>query len=254
MRRDRVQALLAEVASGQRSVDEALAQLDGAPVEELGFATVDTHRALRQGYPEVVFGQGKTPEQVVAIAARLAESGDGFLVTRAEVATQEALAQHFAAAEINAAGRTVLLRATHPRARGTHLVAVVTAGTSDLPVAEECAVTLDAMGHPVQRITDVGVAGIHRILARRETLADAAVVIVVAWMDGALPSVVGGLVRRPVIAVPTSIGYGAAFHGLAPLLTMLNSCAAGVTVCNIDNGFGGAVAAGRILDALNNRG
>jgi NCAIR mutase (PurE)-related protein len=254
MRRDRVQALLAEVASGQRSVDEALAQLDGAPVVELGFATVDTHRALRQGYPEVVFGQGKTPAQVVAIAARLAESGDGFLVTRAEVATQEALAQHFAAAEINAAGRTVLLRATHPRARGTHLVAVVTAGTSDLPVAEECAVTLDAMGHPVQRITDVGVAGIHRILARRETLADAAVVIVVAGMDGALPSVVGGLVRRPVIAVPTSIGYGAAFQGLAPLLTMLNSCAAGVTVCNIDNGFGGAVAAGRILDALNNRG
>ena len=249
-----MQALLAEVASGQRSVEDALTQLDSAPVEELGFATVDTHRALRQGYPEVVFGQGKTPEQVVAIAARLAESGDGFLVTRAEVATQEALAQHFAAAEINAAGRTVLLRATHPRARGTHLVAVVTAGTSDLPVAEECAVTLDAMGHPVQRITDVGVAGIHRILARRETLADAAVVIVVAGMDGALPSVVGGLVRRPVIAVPTSIGYGAAFQGLAPLLTMLNSCAAGVTVCNIDNGFGGAVAAGRILDALNKRG
>jgi NCAIR mutase (PurE)-related protein len=133
-------------------------------------------------------------------------------------------------------------------------VAVVTAGTSDLPVAEECAVTLDAMGHPVQRITDVGVAGIHRILARRETLADAAVVIVVAGMDGALPSVVGGLVRRPVIAVPTSIGYGSAFQGLAPLLTMLNSCAAGVTVCNIDNGFGAAVAAGRILDALNHRG
>jgi len=254
MRRDRVQALLAEVASGQRSVDEALAQLDGAPVEELGFATVDTHRALRQGYPEVVFGQGKTLEQVVAIAARLAEAGDGFLVTRAEVATQKALAQRFAAAEVNALGRTVLLRATEPRAKGTHLVAVVTAGTSDLPVAEECAVTLDAMGHPVQRITDVGVAGIHRILARRETLADAAVVIVVAGMDGALPSVVGGLVRRPVIAVPTSIGYGAAFQGLAPLLTMLNSCAAGVTVCNIDNGFGGAVAAGRILDALNNRG
>lgn len=254
MRRDRVQALLAEVASGQRSVDEALTQLDGAPVEELGFATVDTHRALRQGFPEVVFGQGKTPEQVVAIAGRLAESGDGFLVTRAEVATQEALAQRFAAAEVNALGRTVLLRATQPRAEGTHLVAVVTAGTSDLPVAEECAVTLDAMGHPVQRITDVGVAGIHRILARRETLADAAVVIVVAGMDGALPSVVGGLVRRPVIAVPTSIGYGAAFQGLAPLLTMLNSCAAGVTVCNIDNGFGGAVAAGRILDALNNRG
>jgi NCAIR mutase (PurE)-related protein len=254
MRRDRVKALLAEVASGQRTVDEALSQLDSAPVDDLGFATVDTHRALRQGYPEVVFGQGKTPAQVVAIAERLATGGDGFLVTRAEPAVQSALAARFPTAEVNALGRTVLLRATQPRAKGQHLVAVVTAGTSDLPVAEECAVTLDAMGHPVQRITDVGVAGIHRILARRETLADAAVVIVVAGMDGALPSVVGGLVRRPVIAVPTSIGYGSAFQGLAPLLTMLNSCAAGVTVCNIDNGFGGAVAAGRILDALNNRG
>ncbi|MGA1310062.1 MAG: AIR carboxylase family protein, partial [Gemmatimonadaceae bacterium] len=189
MRRDRVKALLAEVASGQRTVDEALSQLDGAPVEDLGFATVDTHRALRQGYPEVVFGQGKTPAQVVAIAERLATSGDGFLVTRAEPAVQSALAARFPTAEMNALGRTVLLRATQARAKGQHLVAVVTAGTSDLPVAEECAVTLDAMGHPVQRITDVGVAGIHRILARRETLADAAVVIVVAGMDGALPSV-----------------------------------------------------------------
>jgi NCAIR mutase (PurE)-related protein len=254
MRRDRVKSLLQEVASGTRSIDEALAQLDAAPVEDLGFATVDTHRAMRQGYPEVIFGQGKTPEQVVAIAARLAESGDGFLVTRAEPEAQEALAQRFPAAEVNALGRTVLLRAQQPRAIGTHLVAVVTAGTSDLPVAEECAVTLNAMGHPLQRITDVGVAGIHRVLARRETLSDVAVVIVVAGMDGALPSVVGGLVRRPVIAVPTSVGYGAAFQGLAPLLTMLNSCAAGVTVCNIDNGFGAAVAAGRILDALNNPG
>ena len=254
MRRDRVQALLSQVATGACSIEVALEQLDGAPVDELGYATVDTHRALRQGYPEVIFGQGKTPAQVVGIAERLAAGGDGFLVTRAEPAVQDALAARFPTAEVNALGRTVLLRATLPRAKGQHLVAVVTAGTSDLPVAEECAVTLDAMGHPVQRITDVGVAGIHRILARRETLADAAVVIVVAGMDGALPSVVGGLVRRPVIAVPTSIGYGSAFQGLAPLLTMLNSCAAGVTVCNIDNGFGAAVAAGRILDALNHRG
>lgn len=254
MRRDRVRDLLEQVAAGARSIDDALGQLDGAPVDDLGYATVDTHRALRQGYPEVIFGQGKTPEQVVGIAERLATGGDGFLVTRAEPAVQQALATRFPAVEVNALGRTVLLRAATPRPAGTHLVAVVTAGTSDLPVVEECAVTLDAMGHPVQRITDVGVAGIHRILARRETLADAAVVIVVAGMDGALPSVVGGLVRRPVIAVPTSIGYGSAFQGLAPLLTMLNSCAAGVTVCNIDNGFGAAVAAGRILDALNNRG
>jgi NCAIR mutase (PurE)-related protein len=249
VRRDRVEALLEEVAKGTLGVAEALARLDDAPVDELGFATVDQHRALRQGYPEVIFGQGKTPEQVVAIAAKLAARGDGFLVTRADDAVRSALAAQWPALECNAMARTALLRADQPRARGTRVVAIVTAGTSDLPVAEEAAVTLDAQGHPVLRVTDVGVAGIHRILAKRETLHDAAVVIVVAGMDGALPSVVGGLVRCPVIAVPTSIGYGAAFGGLAPLLTMLNSCAAGVTVCNIDNGFGAAVAAARILGA-----
>ncbi len=248
MRRDRVRSLLAEVAAGRVAVEHALTQLDDAPVDELGFATVDRHRALRQGYPEVVFGQGKTAAQVVAIAERLAEQGDGFLVTRADEASRDALAARWPSAEVNALGRTVLLRAEQPRPRGTRAVAVVTAGTSDLPVAEEAAATLDATGHPVRRVTDVGVAGIHRILAKRDTLHDAAVVIVVAGMDGALPSVVGGLVRCPLIAVPTSIGYGAAFGGLAPLLTMLNSCAAGVTVCNIDNGFGAAVAAARILD------
>ena len=249
MRRDRVRALLAEVAAGRLAIDSALGQLDDAPVDDLGFATVDQHRALRQGYPEVVFGPGKSPEQVVAIAERLAAHGDGFLVTRTDEAARAALAARWPAVEVNALARTVLMRAEQPRPRGTRVVAIVTAGTSDLPVAEEAAVTLDATGHPVHRVTDVGVAGIHRILARRETLHDSAVVIVVAGMDGALPSVVGGLVRCPVIAVPTSIGYGAAFGGLAPLLTMLNSCAAGVTVCNIDNGFGAAVAAARILDS-----
>ena len=249
MRRDRVRALLAEVAAGRLAIDSALGQLDDAPVDDLGFATVDQHRALRQGYPEVVFGPGKSPEQVVAIAERLAAHGDGFLVTRTDEAARAALAARWPAVEVNALARTVLMRAEQPRPRGTRVVAIVTAGTSDLPVAEEAAVTLDAMGHPVHRVTDVGVAGIHRILAQRETLHDSAVVIVVAGMDGALPSVVGGLVRCPVIAVPTSIGYGAAFGGLAPLLTMLNSCAAGVTVCNIDNGFGAAVAAARILDS-----
>jgi NCAIR mutase (PurE)-related protein len=248
VRRDRVRALLDDVAQGRMTVDAALERLDDAPVDELGFATVDQHRALRQGFPEVIFGQGKSPAQTVAIAERLAAHGDGFLVTRAEDAARAALAARWPAAEVNAVARTVLLRAEQPRPRGTRLVAIVTAGTSDLPVAEEAAVTLDATGHPVMRITDVGVAGIHRILAKRVTLHDAAVVIVVAGMDGALPSVVGGLVRCPVIAVPTSIGYGAAFGGLAPLLTMLNSCAAGVTVCNIDNGFGAAVAAARILE------
>jgi NCAIR mutase (PurE)-related protein len=249
VRRDRVRTLLEEVAAGRLDPAAALAQLDHAPIDDLGFATLDRHRALRQGYPEVVFGQGKEPAQVVAICAQLAKGGDGFLVTRESPLVREALLGAFPGVEVNDLGRTVLLRADSPRPMGTRSVAVITAGTSDLPVAEECAVTLDATGHPVIRVTDVGVAGIHRILGRRDTFANAAVVIVVAGMDGALPSVVGGLVRVPVIAVPTSVGYGAAFEGLAPLLTMLNSCAAGVTVCNIDNGFGAAVAAARILDA-----
>ena len=248
MRRDRVRTLFADVAAGRVLVEQALTHLDAAPTEDIGFATLDHHRALRQGFPEVVFGEGKQPAQVVAICERLAAHGDGFLVTRADSAVQAALQQRWADAEINGLARTVHLRGTTPVARGTRTVAIVTAGTSDLPVAEEAAVTLDAFGHPVLRVTDVGVAGIHRILARRETLQEAAVVIVVAGMDGALPSVVGGMVRVPVIAVPTSVGYGAAFGGLAPLLTMLNSCAAGVTVCNIDNGFGAAVAAARILE------
>ncbi len=248
MRRDRVRALLDEVATGRLAVDAALERLDDAPVDELGFASLDQHRALRQGFPEVVFGQGKTASQVVAICEQLAGKGDGFLVTRAGDDVRRGLVVRWPDAEVNDVARTVLLRAADPRAPGTRAVAIVTAGTSDLPVAEEAAVTLDALGVPVLRVTDVGVAGIHRILAKRETLHGAAVVIVVAGMDGALPSVVGGMVRCPVIAVPTSIGYGAAFGGLAPLLTMLNSCAAGVTVCNIDNGFGAAVAAARILD------
>lgn len=247
MRRDRVRALLEDVAAGRLSAEVALGRLDDAPIEELGFATLDHHRALRQGFPEVVFGHGKEPDQVVRICERLAASGEGFLVTRATSAAQRAVASRWPRAEVNALGRTVLLRPEVPPSGGTGQVAVVTAGTSDLPVAEEAAVTLDAFGHGVLRITDVGVAGIHRVLAKRDVLADAHVIIVVAGMDGALPSVVGGLVRVPVIAVPTSVGYGAAFTGLAPLLTMLNSCAAGVTVCNIDNGFGAAVAASRIL-------
>lgn len=243
-----MQALLRDVAEGRLPVEAALSQLDVAPVDELDYATVDRHRALRQGFPEVVFGQGKLPEQVVGICERLEAHGDGFLVTRADDATRAALSARWAAVEVNRVARTALLRGgSRPPSTGT--VAVVTAGTSDLPVAEEAAVTLDAFGHEVLRVTDVGVAGIHRILSKRETLEGAKVIIVVAGMDGALPSVVGGLVRVPVIAVPTSVGYGAAFNGLAPLLTMLNSCAAGVTVCNIDNGFGAAVAASRILNA-----
>ncbi len=248
MMRERVRALLADVASGHRTVDDALAQLDTAPLEDLQFAQIDHHRALRQGYPEVVFGEGKTVEQTVLICERLAAHGDGFLVTRAGDDMRAALASAFAGAEVDALGRTVLLRGAASGALADTGALVVTAGTGDLPVAQECIVTLRAFGHAARRVADVGVAGIHRVLAQQDTLRSARVVVVVAGMDGALPSVVGGLVRVPVIAVPTSIGYGASFKGLAALLTMLNSCAAGVTVCNIDNGFGAAVAAARILE------
>ncbi len=247
MRRERVRDLLAQVAAGSLPVDRALESLALEPTESLGFATIDHHRALRQGFPEVVYGGGKTVEQVVAIATRIAERGDGVLVTRLAPEAVQPLIDAIPGLEHNAIARTAFLRPSAAPAAAKSSVLIVTAGTSDLPVAEEAAVTADAMGCRTDRLTDVGVAGIHRLLARRETLDGAGVIIVVAGMDGALASVVGGLVRTPVIAVPTSVGYGAAFQGLAPLLTMLNSCAAGVTVVNIDNGFGAAVAAARIL-------
>ena len=246
MIRDRVRDLLGQVADGTLPVADALERLSRPPVEQLPFATIDHHRSLRQGYPEVVYAPGKTVDQVVGIAERIAERGDGFLVTRADETTRAALRARFASAEINELGRIVWLPPGEAAPRGTGTVLIVTAGTSDLPVAEEAAVSAVALGNEVKRVTDVGVAGIHRLLARGDELMRAAVVIVVAGMDGALPSVIGGLVRTPVIAVPTSVGYGASFHGLAALLTMLNSCAAGVTVVNIDNGFGAAVAASRI--------
>jgi NCAIR mutase (PurE)-related protein len=242
-----VRDLLGKVADGSVAVESALASLAQEPAESLGFATIDHHRALRQGFPEVVYGAGKTTEQLIAITQRIAERGDGVLATRVPDEAAPMLLAALPGAEHNALARTVVLRATEPvtTARGTLLV--ITAGTSDLPVAEEAAVTADAMGCVAERLTDVGVAGIHRLLGNRRALERASVVIVVAGMDGALASVVGGLVRVPVIAVPTSVGYGASFGGIAPLLTMLNSCAAGVTVVNIDNGFGAAVAAARIL-------
>ncbi len=248
MMRDRVRALLAEVAAGRRTVEDALSQLDAAPTEDLAFAQIDHHRALRQGYPEVVFGEGKSVAQAVDICARLAVHGDGFLVTRADEAMRTELVAAHPDAENDALARTVLLRRRDAAAPAETGALVVTAGTGDLPVAQECVVALRAFGHAAQRVADVGVAGIHRVLAQQDALRAARVIVVVAGMDGALPSVVGGMVKVPVIAVPTSVGYGASFHGLAALLTMLNSCAAGVVVCNIDNGFGAAVAAARILE------
>lgn len=246
MIRDRVRDLLGKVADGTLRIDDALDRLAHAPVEELPFASIDHHRALRQGFPEVIYAPGKTVEQTVGIAERIAERGDGFLVTRTDDATREALRARFPSVALNELGRTAWLAPEEPAPRGVGDVLVVTAGTSDLPVAEEAAVTATAMGNTVKRLTDVGVAGIHRLLARASELHTARVVIVVAGMDGALPSVVGGLTRVPVIAVPTSVGYGASFGGIAALLSMLSSCAAGVTVVNIDNGFGAAVAASRI--------
>lgn len=242
----RILDLLAQVANGGIAPSAALERLALEPYESLPFATIDHHRALRQGFPEVVFGSGKTPEQILVICERLGERGDGFLVTRASEEACAALAARFPDVVVNEAARTARLAGGSPPPVGEGTVLIVTAGTSDLPVAEEAAETAVAMGNTVERLTDVGVAGIHRLLSRAEELRKARVIIVVAGMDGALPSVIGGLVKCPVIAVPTSIGYGAAFAGVAPLLTALNSCAAGVTVVNIDNGFGAAVAASRI--------
>ncbi|MDQ2665031.1 MAG: nickel pincer cofactor biosynthesis protein LarB [Gemmatimonadota bacterium] len=247
MRRERVRDLLTRVADGSAHVDQALDALSADPVESLGFATIDHHRALRQGFPEVIYGAGKTVEQLVAIATHIAERGDGVLVTRVAGEAAASLVASLPGMERNAVASTCFLRPQVGPVLATQSLLVVTAGTSDLPVAEEAAVTAAAMACRVERLTDVGVAGIHRLLSQREALDGAGVIIVVAGMDGALASVVGGLVRVPVIAVPTSVGYGAAFGGIAPLLTMLNSCAAGVTVVNIDNGFGAAVAAARIL-------
>jgi NCAIR mutase (PurE)-related protein len=219
----------------------------GRLLERLPFATIDHLRPLTQGHPEVILCQGKTIEQVVGIAERLEAANGSFLATRGDPAHRAALAARFPRADVNELGRTVFLPPDpEPEPTGRGAILVVTAGTSDLPVAEEAAVTARALSNRVERLTDVGVAGIHRILTQTDLLRRAAVIIVVAGMEGALPSVVGGLVPVPVIAVPTSVGYGASFGGVAALLGMLNSCAAGVTVVNIDNGFGAAAAANRI--------
>jgi NCAIR mutase (PurE)-related protein len=219
----------------------------GRLIEQLPFASIDHLRPATQGHQEVIFCAGKTPAQVTAIAERLEAAGGEFLASRAVAALIAALTARFARAEVNEMGRTVYLPpAPEPAPTGRGAVLVVTAGTSDLPVAEEAAVTARALRNKVERLTDVGIAGIHRILTQTDLLRSAAVIIVVAGMEGALPSVVGGLVKVPVIAVPTSIGYGASFGGIAALLAMLNSCVAGITVVNIDNGFGAAAAASRI--------
>jgi len=243
MDQDHLRTLLEQVRAGAVEIDAALERLRHLPYEDLGFAKVDHHRALRHGMPEVVFGKGKTPQQVSAIVRALLATSQNVLVTRADEEIAERLRQeHREDLEyFPASGAVRFWRDRTERGKGK--IAVVCAGTSDLPVAEEAQVTAEVMGNQVDAIHDVGVAGIHRLMQNRERLTEARVVIVCAGMEGALPSVIGGLVSAPVIAVPTSVGYGASFHGLAALLGMLNSCASNVTVVNIDNGFGAGYAA-----------
>jgi NCAIR mutase (PurE)-related protein len=242
---DEAIVLLEQYRAGKASRDKVLAAFQAAPVADLGFAQVDTHRALRKGFPEVIFGAGKTARQIVEIARRLHQHGQRVLVTRVDEDQARALKRSFRHAVHHAAARCVTLqRKPAPKRPGT--IAVLCAGTSDVPVAEEAAVTADIMGNRVERLFDVGVAGLHRLLSRMDQFQSANVIVVAAGMEGALPSVVAGLVAKPVIAVPTSVGYGASFGGVAALLGMLNSCGSGVTVVNIDNGFGAGYAASQI--------
>lgn len=238
-------ALLERFRKGQISRDKVLHAFQAAPVADLGFAKVDTHRALRKGFPEVIFGSGKTPEQVAQIAAKIWERDHRLLVTRITRDHAAALRRKLKQTVYHETARCCTVE-KEPLSKRPGTVVVLCAGTSDLPVAEEAALTAEVMGNTVERIYDVGVAGLHRLLGRLERILEANVLIVVAGMEGALPSVVAGLVARPLIAVPTSIGYGASFGGVAALLGMLNSCGSGVTVVNIDNGFGAGYAASQI--------
>jgi len=240
-----IRKIFEEVRKGKLLPDEAVQRLRHLPFEDLGFAKVDHHRALRAGMPEVIFGEGKTPTQVAQIFSRLAKHGGNILATRTTRQQFAAVKKKAPKAEYRELARAVVLwRERKKYGKGT--IAVVSAGTSDIPVAEEAVATAELMGNDVERLYDVGVAGIHRLLANRGALARARVVVVCAGMEGALPSVVGGLIGVPVIAVPTSVGYGAAFKGLAALLGMMNSCASNVSVVNIDNGFGAGYVASLI--------
>jgi NCAIR mutase (PurE)-related protein len=245
----RLKDLLARVQAGSTPIDDAFKELRQLPFADLGFAMVDHHRAIRQGVPEVILGEGKTKEQITGIARELARMKQNVLVTRIDEEKAAFLMQEVPGTKHSPAARTCTLENAPIPSLSTSKVALVSAGTSDAPVAEECAETMRMLGISFDRVFDVGVAGIHRLLHKRPMLEDAGVVIVIAGMEGALSSVVGGLVDVPVIAVPTSIGYGAAFNGVAAMLGMLTSCASGITVCNIDNGFGAAFAAARILRA-----
>ncbi len=241
---EKLKTLLEQVKDGKVAIDDALQSLRTLPFEDLGFSKVDHHRQLRTGFPEVIFCEGKTVAHVKQISERILAAGHPLLATRATPDMYEAVKEVASEARYNALGRTITVSQSNDA--GTSGILVVSAGTSDLPVAEEAAETVQIMGNQPERIYDVGVAGLHRLMSNHEKLLTARVIIVVAGMEGALPSVVGGLVDCPVIAVPTSVGYGASFGGLAALLGMLNSCASGVTVVNIDNGFGAGYSASLI--------
>jgi NCAIR mutase (PurE)-related protein len=244
--REAIAKMLAQVRRGRLSVDEAMERLRDMPYENLGYARIDHHRPLRQGMPEVIFGRGKTPGQIEGLVERMLRHGHNVLVTRTDAAVFERIRRLDRRAKFHALSGAITIRLER-KMRGKGLILVVTAGTTDIPVAEEALVTAEIMGNRVQALYDVGVAGLHRLLGESKALKRARVVIVAAGMEGALPSVVGGLVAAPVIAVPTSIGYGASFRGLAALLGMMNSCAPNVAVVNIDNGFG----AGYLASVIN---
>jgi NCAIR mutase (PurE)-related protein len=246
MQRDQLKNLLQKVHSGEIDIDHALQKLHDLPFEDIGEAMIDHHRSLRQGVPEVILGEAKTAEQIANIVQHMVEHGDNVLVTRISSEKAETLSNNHPQGEYNSLARTFTLRQKPVEDLGRGKVLIICAGTSDLPVAREAAVTARMFNNQVEELVDVGVAGIHRLLAHTQLLRESSVIIVIAGMEGALPSVVGGLVDVPVIAVPTSVGYGAAFGGVSALLGMLNSCAGGITVVNIDNGFGAAFAATRI--------
>jgi hypothetical protein len=242
----KIEDLLRKVRSGKTTLNQAMAELKSLPFEDLGFTRIDHHRSLRKGFPEVIWGEGKTSGQILSIMKRLREKGQNILITRLEEKKAKAVVETFPKSRYYPISKvlTYLTHSVKPEGKGTILI--ITAGTTDIPVAEEALVTARFMGNHTEALYDVGVAGIHRLLSERERLESARVLIVVAGMEGALPSVVGGLVDRPVIAVPTSIGYGASFGGITALLAMLNSCASGVAVVNIDNGFGAGYMASLI--------
>ncbi len=246
MTREAIAKLLTQVRRGRVGVDEAMERLRDMPYENIGFARIDHHRPLRQGMPEVIFGRGKTPEQIEGLVRRMLRHGHNVLVTRTDATVFERVQRFAPQAEFHALSGAIGIRRER-KLRGGGTILVVTAGTTDIPVAEEALVTADLMGNRVEPLYDVGVAGLHRLLGESKALKRARVVIVAAGMEGALPSVVGGLVAAPVIAVPTSVGYGASYRGLAALLGMMNSCAPNVAVVNIDNGFG----AGYLASVIN---